>query len=201
MKISRWILVPLVAGLSMGLMFILVQPGNWVFNLLSGFVAGAVSGLILQLWSERRTKKLAKSGNAEDFSVRQKRDLVLLVNFETAFDFCRQAVTDSAAKIKSENPVTKTIKAKTGMNFYSFGTDIVFRLNPINENLTEIELSTRPSLRTTLVDYGESFKMIEKITGFLKEKDAEINKKVLADSVGIMDEVYLKPFQKEKVKQ
>lgn len=200
MKINRWILVPLILGLATGLMFVITQNGFWFNQFLIGFVIGVIEGLIFQWWSERRTRKMTKAGMDEDFSVKQKRDLVVLTNFETAFDLCRQAVSESGAKIKSEDPAKKIIKAKKGMNFHSFGTDIVFNLKPINENLTEIEIVTRPTVRTTIVDYGESYKTIEKIIENLKDKDAELNRRILADSVNIMEDVYVKPFQKEKAR-
>lgn len=199
MNINRWILVPLICALSMGLMMVLLQNGYWLHDFLFGFVFGVVEGLIFQWWSERRTRKVAKATKDEDYSVRQKREIVVLTNFETAFDLCRQAVSDSGAKIKSEDPAKKIIKAKTGMNFHSFGTDIDIKLKPINENLTEIEIVTRPTVRTTLVDYGESLKVIEKITEILRDKDAALNRRILADSVNIMEDVYVKPFQKEKI--
>ncbi len=200
MKINRWIFVPLILGLTTGLMFVILQNGYWFNQFLLGFVIGVFEGLIIQLWSEIRTRKIVKSNNAEDFSVRQKRELVLLVNFETAFDLCRQAVSDSNAKIKSEDLANKIIKAKTRMNFHSFGTDIIFNLKPINENLTEIEILTQPTVKTTIVDYGESYKLIEKLTEFLKDSDAELNRRILADSVTIMEDVYVKPFQKERLR-
>jgi hypothetical protein len=200
MKINRWILVPLVLGLATGLMLVILQNGYWFNQFLFGFVLGVIEGLIIQLWSELRTRKLAKSSNAEDYSVKQKRDLVMLVNFETAFDLCRQAIFDAGAKIKSEDPKGKIIKAKSRINFHSFGTDIAFNLKPLNENLTEIQIVTRPTVRTTIVDYGESYKLIENLTEILKDKDAELNRRILADSVSIMEDVYIKPFQKEKMK-
>ena len=191
--------MPLILGLATGLMLVILQNGDWFNQFLFGFVLGVVEGLIIQLWSEIRTRKLTKSKNAEDYSVKQNRNLVVLANFETAFDLCRETVSDIGAKIKSENLTDKTIKAKKGMNFHSFGTDIVFKLKPINENLTEIEIVTRPTVRTTIVDYGESYQAIEKITEILKDKDAALNRRILADSVTIMEDVYVKPFQQEKV--
>jgi hypothetical protein len=201
MKINRWILVPLILGLSTALMFVILQNGDWFYNSLIGFAIGVVEGLIFQLWAEIRTRKLSKSKNAEDYSVQQKREVVVLTNFEAALDLCRQTISDLGAKIKSEKPAERIIKAKTRMNFHSFGTAITFNLKPINENLTEIEIQTRPSIRTTIVDYGESYKTIEKIVETLKEKDAEMNRHILADSVSIMEDVYVKPFQKEKIEK
>ena len=199
MKINRWILVPLILGLATGLMLVILQNGDWFNQFMFGFVFGVFEGLIFQWWSERRRKKIMKDGMDEDFSVKQKRDLVVLANFETAFDLCRETISEIGAKIKTEDAANQIIKAKTGMNFHSFGTDIDFKLKPINENLTEIEIVSRPTVRTTLVDYGESYKMIENIVENLKNKDSELNRRILADSVSIMEDVYVKPFQKEKV--
>ena len=201
MSINRWILVPLILGLATALMFVILQSGDWFYNSLIGFAIGVVEGLIFQLWSEIRTRKLSKSKNSEDYSVNQKREIVVLTNLETAFDLCRQAVSEMDAKIKSENSAERIIKAKTRMNFHSFGTNIIFNLKPINENLTEIEITTRPRVRTTIVDYGESYKTIEKIVETLKDKDADLNRRILADSISIMEDVYVKPFQKEKVEK
>jgi hypothetical protein len=134
--------------------------------------------------------------------VKQHRKIVLLANFDTAFDWCiRSAWKLKTAKIKSENKIEGIIKARDGLNFHSFGTDIIFNLTSINESLTEIEISTRPSIKTTIVDYGESLRIIEEVSNYLKEKDAEINKKVLVDSAEILEDVYVKPFQKEKVER
>lgn len=202
MKINRWIFVPLFLALSMGVLFAFTDRENWLNGFLKGFILGAIEGFILQLWAEYRTRKITKNNQEEDFSVKQKRDIVLLLNFDTTFDLCKQAISDlKTAGIKVENQNEGFIKAKTRMNFHSFGTDIIFNLKSINENLTEVEILTHPSMRTTIVDYGESLRLVEKITQFLKEKDAEINKKVLVDSAEILDNIYVKPFQKEKIER
>ena len=86
------------------------------------------------------------------------------------------------------------------MKWHTFGDIITIDLKKINENLTEVKIRTRPIPRTILSGTGHSWKYVEDICNYLKERDAEINKKVLVDSAALLDAVYVKPFQKEKIK-
>ena len=202
MKFSRWIVVPLFLALSYGLLSAWASSDLRLNNFLKGFVIGAVMGLILQIWSYNRTKGISHTNTQGDFSIKQKQSLVVLLNLEEAFDECKKSVNSlKSAYVKSESLESGFIKAKTKMNFHSFGTEIIFNLSSVNENLTEIEISTHPIVKGTMVDYGESLKIIEKVIAFLKERDSEINQKLLVESAAILDNVYVKPFQKEKVER
>jgi hypothetical protein len=199
MRINRWIFVPLIFALSMGILFAWMDSNYWLGGLLYGFTLGAIEGLIIQLWSEYRTKSISRTKEEKDFSILQKRNIVLLLNLADAFNVCEESIEQLGnARIKYENRDDRFIKAKTKINFHSFGTEIKVNLTPLNDSLTEVEISTRPSLRTIVVDYGESLNVIEKMSSFLKEKDAEINKKILIGSVEILNEIYVKPSRKEK---
>lgn len=192
--------MPLGFALLTGILQALINDGNPVRKFLFGFVFGAFQGLIIQAWSHWRTKKLSKNRAETDFSVKQERIVVLLLTAEKAFDLCVESVSYvEKSKLKIEDRAKGFIKAKVRMNFHSFGTEITFNLAQIGENLTEVKIKTRPVVRTTVVDYGESLKTIEKLAEFLKLKDAEINKKVLVESAAILEDVYVKPFQKEIV--
>lgn len=205
MKINRWISLPLyftisypllmsISGLIFGMPFDLTTIIGWG-------VGGFLMAVILQLWGDLRTRKFSENKDEKDFSVIQNRKLTLLMKKEAAFDLCMDSIADVSAKVVNKNIEKGFIKAKTKMNFHSFGTEITFNLSQIADNLTEVEVQTRPSVKTTMVDYGESLRIIQEINQNLKEKDAEINKKVLADSTSILDEIYVKPFQKEKVER
>lgn len=85
------------------------------------------------------------------------------------------------------------------MSWSSFGNRVEVTLKKINETLTEVNVSTRPIFRTTIVDYGVGWKIAEDICKYLKAKDTELNKKVLIESAAILEDVYVKPFQKGRV--
>lgn len=202
MKISRWILIPLECALLFGAWMALTNFDAPFQSFFFGFVSGAILGLILQTISYARIGRLFsnKSNRHEtDFSVKQKRSVVVLLPFDKAFDLCGESVTSVAnAKIKSADRAARTIKAKVGMNLHSWGTSVTFNLAQIGENLTEIEINARPVFHGTIVDYGESLKTIEKITELLKTKDAAINQKVLFKSAEILEDADINPFRKEK---
>lgn len=205
MKINRWIRLPLNCAVSYAL---LMSVSAWLFDMpltsksfIGWLIGGALIGGTIQLLGDLGVRKLSKNNAEKDFSVIQNRQIVLLLEYNTAFDLCKDSLADMRVKFVTENKEIGFIKSKTKMNFNSFGTDIEFKLNQLADNLTEVEIQTQPSVKSTMVDYGESLKIIEEITQSLKEKDAEINKKVLVDSAEILEDVYVKPFQKEKVER
>lgn len=202
MKISRWIYVPLIFVFLYILQRILLNGSIAAGEILFAAVLGAVAGFVILFWSDSKSRAVSGRDDEEIYRVRQSRMITLLLNYEKAFELCKASINYlHRAKIKNEDFAQGTIKIKTGMNWNSFGQIITLKLNKINEHLTEVEISTRPIPRTALIDYGEGWKYAEEISKFLKEKDAEINKKVLVESAAILSDVYVKPFQKEKVER
>ena len=205
MKINRWISLPLNCAVSYAL---LMSASAWLFDMpfssrsfIGWLIGGALIGGTIQLLGDLGVRKLSKNNAEKDFSVIQNRKIVLLLKLNAAFDLCKDSLAERKVKSITETKENDFIKATTKMNFNSFGTQIEFNLNQIAENLTEVEIQTRPSVKSTMVDYGESLRIIEEITHYLKEKDAEINKKVLVDSTEVLEDVYVKPFQTEKVER
>lgn len=202
MKTSRWIYVPLVVGVSYA--FLMALAGL-IFDMpftfgqfLYWLVGGIFMGFIFQFLSDQKAKKVSKNKDQKAFDVYQNRVLTLLCNYEKSLALCREAVLNlKSAKITGEDFQNKKIKAMVGMNWNTWGEVIEINLKEIGENLTEIEINVSPRLKSMLVSYGRSWEIAEDISEYLKTKDAEINKKVLTDSVVILEEVYVKPFQKQ----
>jgi hypothetical protein len=95
---------------------------------------------------------------------------VLNLLFDKAFDLCAESVAQiKRSKITKEDRINGKIDAKGGITWKTFGDKIEFNLNKINEAHTEVELSSRPVLRTTLVDYGKNLQNVQIIEEFLKE--------------------------------
>ncbi len=202
MKISRWIYFPLIFVLIYMLQSVLMGGKFTIGKLLFGAIMGAIVGFVTLWWSESRAKKITGSADEEIYQVRQKRNITILLNFDRAFEVCKEAVNSlNPAKIKEENAEKGIIKFRTRLKWDTFGHIITVSLKSINENLTEVEISTRPIPRTVLVGSGYSWKYVEEICNYLKEKDAEINKKVLVESAAILNDIYVKPFQKEKIER
>jgi len=201
-KISRWIYVPLKMGVSYAVLMVLA---GLIFDMpftfgqfLYWLVGGTFMGFIIQFLSDQKAKKVSKNKDQKAFDVYQNRVLTLLCNYEKSLALCREAVLNlKSAKITGEDSQNKNIRATVGLNWNTWGEVIEINLKEIGENLTEIEISVSPRLKSMLVSYGRSWKIAEDISEYLKTRDAEINKKVLTDSALILDEIYVKPFQKQ----
>ena len=200
MKISRWIYVPLLFA-------VLYFLFTYFFASLSGItywlIYGTVMGSLTLYFSDRKVRKISKnSSDKRVFEVRQKREIVLLTDYEKAFALCRAAILSlKGYVINQEDLENGVIKAQGEVNWNFWGNKINFNLRKINKTLTEVEISVHPALKTTIISSGESWEIAEEIIKFLSAKDAEINQKVLVESAAILDTVYVKPFQKEKVER
>lgn len=202
MKINRWIYVPLNLGLSYVIVYFICGFVKSWQDFVFYFVVGSGFGFVIQLWSDIRAKKISGKDTEEIHKVRQNRKITLFLDYERSFELCKEAVQSlNPAKIKKEDFENGILTARTRMNWNSFGTLINLNLKKINQNLTEIEISTRPVVKSTIVDYGESWKISEDICSYLKSEDAEINKNLLVESASILDDIYVKPFQKETVQR
>ena len=200
MKRSIWIYFPLIIILSYVLPRILF--GDSGLSILFWLIYGAAFGFGLLIWNNYKAKKVAGTDNPEIYEPRQRRVITVLLDYQKAFKICRQAVDSlNPAKIKVENFSDGILKFRTPYNWHTFGHNVTVNLKKLNENLTEIEISTVPIPRTALISSGYSWKVVEDFCNFVKAEDAEINQKVLVESAEILDIVYVKPFQKEKVER
>jgi hypothetical protein len=68
---------------------------------------------------------------------------------------------------KSQNPHLGIIEARKRMNWESWGDVILFQINIIDQEWTNIQVSSRPVYPLQIVDYGSNFDNVEKICSFL----------------------------------
>ena len=101
------------------------------------------------------------------------KNIELQMSFNDAFNLCvRSTSSIERSKIKEKIQNQGRIVAKVGISIKSFGEVIEFKLKEISCDKIGIELSSRPAVRTTLVDYGKNRENIEKIVTFLKDSKA-----------------------------
>lgn len=207
MKISRWIYFPLVYTI---LYVSFMIFAFWFFEIeFDSFLVwiwlinSLLIGFLLLYYSYRKAKKLSNESSDERIHhVKQERQLVVLLGHEKAFELCREAILSlRKGKITSENPQDGEIKASCRLSWDVPRHKIEMRLKKISDNLTEIELQVLPPWKTVMVSSGYSWRAAEDICNYLKEKDAEINRKVLTDSAAILEDVYVNPFRKANVEK
>lgn len=196
MKISRYIKFPLIFAVIMYFNLYLFFESK-LDRVITAFALGAIIGIGLQIYSDYKTRKIKPDAEEKDFAPQQNQTISLLCNFDEAFGLCMESVTFlKKGKVKLADKENGYIKAKTAINWNSFGNTIEFRLKPITENTTEIEIYTQPNIGTTLIDYGESVETIETIKKFFAAKNEDLSYKLLESKFDIPINIESNQFKK-----
>jgi hypothetical protein len=200
MKINRYIKNPLIFGLSWSLAGLFYLYYGISSSILPFFVSGIVLGVGVQFYNDYKTRKVKPDAKESDFLPRQQAIITALCGFDEAMEVCLAAV--KSLKNCKRNRFDRDlglVTAKTGLNWNSSGTKIEFRLRTITENATEIEISTKCSTRTTLVDHGESLEIMESLKYYFFKENEAINRRRLSGSSGIPINVKVKEFEESRV--
>lgn len=202
MKISRWITYPLIYSVFylIGFISYYLFVGRFSYSLVfEGFIFGVFTAFLQQYFCYKDARAI--SNDVRVFDNYQNRKFTVLLNYEKAFDLCKESlklrekyeIIDES--IENGVIISKIIFSK---KWYERASEIVrFEVRKINDGFTEIEISHGKKWRNMAIASGYMWCLAEDISNYIKTKDAEINKKVLVDSAGILDEAYVKPFQKQ----
>ncbi|MCP4269696.1 MAG: hypothetical protein GY777_29680 [Candidatus Brocadiaceae bacterium] len=136
-------------------------------GLFFGFFMSLILGTMHKVFSKRVQSEDAKDRE----NVHQIRKIKISFSFDSAFDACIKSIDKiKKSKILEESRSNGKIDAKVGMTWKTFGDRIKFIVTRIDENNTEIEVSSRPAIRTTLVDYGKNLENVQIIEDFIKKQ-------------------------------
>ena len=147
-----------------------------LFSPLTGLIAGLLAGILfgglmslilgtLHTWSVKRLP--FKSKNVMD--IHQVRSVEMKLLYDKVFDLCIESLRlIRKCRIVEENRSQGKIIARTGITWKSWGEIITFDIRKMND-VIQVEISSRPVVRTTLVDYGKNLENVEKIASFLEE--------------------------------
>ena len=140
-------------------------------NLYKSATAGAIFSILLgsaHIFCVRRWSFLKYD---RPLGVRHTRELELQLPYDGAFELCVQSVSSiKKCRILEKDQVRGTILAKTSLSWWKANRDLVsFGLRKIDDDRTHVEVSSRPALRTVLVDFGKNLDNVERLTKFLKQ--------------------------------
>ena len=139
------------------------------FGVASGLLYGGVMSLTLGTIQHLCIRKYKAAGVEKADDLHQVRKVRLTLSLERAYDHCIDAVGQiKRGRVVNEDRVEARIDAKAGMTWKSFGERITISLVRVDDNATDVEICSRPSLGTTLVDYGKNIENVRKMESFLK---------------------------------
>ena len=148
-------------GFSFGLKF-----GILFFLLIWGIV------LVLSFIHVKLSERMHPEDPDEVHKVHHVREIELPLPFNDAFNLCNESLTlfDRCAIVKKDLSQGKIV-AERGPSLRSMGEVISFDIQQTNVWQTRIMLSSKPPLRTTIIDFGRNLKNVEKIAQYLREKE------------------------------
>jgi hypothetical protein len=101
--------------------------------------------------------------------VHHTRKVNLNLSYDEAYKACVESIHQiKKSKIVKEDPINGTVDAKAGISWKTFGDKISFKLKRLENDHTEVEFSSRPIIRTTLIDYGKNLRNVQIIENYLK---------------------------------
>lgn len=130
-------------------------------SILAGLLFGLFMAIFFRLSENYALKKMGK--NLSAISVKQIKEFTLTISQSDALKKAKEKLPLLKAKVKSFDEENGIIIAKTGMSWKSFGEILSITVKKDDENQTRIRIESRPTLSTTMVDYGKNLENVEKL--------------------------------------
>ncbi len=153
---------------------------NLKIGLISGLISGVVFGflmfIILGVLHGRAVGKVVNEKSEETMGIHHVRKLELQISHDKAFDRCIESLDlIKNCNIREQDRSHGKIVAKTTINWKTWGDTISFDVAPMDNGHIKIDISSRPTARTTLVDFGKNLENVEKIKSFLENSVGAIH--------------------------
>lgn len=136
--------------------------------LLQAIVFILILWLVLWLIHRISIKRKGFPLTKQNLSVVHQREIRLSLPYEQAFNICKEAINQlSRITFKQEDYSTGTLIANSRITWSSFGEQIIFNIDAIDDNKTQVRFTSRPLVSTTKFDYGKNLENIERIRHYL----------------------------------
>jgi len=137
----------------------------WKFLFMTVFFGAAMSLILVSFHKYRLKKNGVQEITNDNIGVNQARNLKSNLNKK---NLIKKLKTDPIIGKMKMTETENGIILKTGMTLKSWGEEIKIILKSNQENNYEYLVSSRPKLKTTLVDYGKNLENINRIENALK---------------------------------
>ena len=133
-----------------------------------GGAAGWIMFIVLRSLQRRAIDKLPHANKQFASEVEQDRKADFECNFEDIFQETINAIrTIDKSKVLNADKEAMLILAKTGLNWKTLGDKIKVSFEEKGTNHVSVQITSKPRLWTTTIDYGKNFDNVEKILAHL----------------------------------
>jgi hypothetical protein len=180
---QRGIKISIAAGISSGILAGIIfslyygMPVGIAGGLLTGLIAGAVLSFIMGPLHEMSVKKITGDGSEGSTGVYHQREIEIPRTFDESFNLCiRSLDLICRCRVKEKDHSVGRIIAGAGLNWKTWGDTILFEISAAGEGSSRIRVSSRPTARTTIVDFGKNLQNVHRIVSFLEGDDLSMKK-------------------------
>lgn len=142
-------------------------------GVLAGIFFGILTYIILGLLHNQAVKKISDRSSGNNLRNHHIRVIDLQLPYDKAYDLCLKSLgLIKKCTVQNNNSSEGTIVATTGLNWKTWGDTITFDIKRINNNHSRVTVSSRPTAKTTIVDYGKNLENIKRISAYLRENSS-----------------------------
>lgn len=193
---NRWIKFPLIfAAIWMATQL----PGYFLNSEAMPFwwliFGGLFVGLAIEGFGWLRIRHKYGRVTPEALVPHQIRDLMLMQQIDRAFETCKAAIKALPdLSLREVDPVHRRLVVRSAMNWFTIGSTVTIQLRQASDNLTEVTVERKPRWRTTMVDYGEGWNVVEKLVSAIKALDTEPTMQSLNDGASMLNDLTTRPI-------
>lgn len=167
MKLYLKLFLAMAIPYTLVMMLFTLNPG---LALVSGILYGGAMSLLFGTIQHLSFR--GKKADAEH-SVRQSRTLEIDHNIDDTFNLCLEAYTVlKRAVIKKVDRQAATIEVRTGANLRTYGELITIKIAPLDAHTSTVTISSRPRVKSTMIDYGRNLRNVNLLALYLREQIA-----------------------------
>jgi len=154
------VLFSIIYGINAGL------PGG----LISGLIFGFLMFIILGFLHSRAVHRIAGSRSGESMGTYHVQKIELRLPYDRAFALCIKSLDlIGRCRVQEEDRSKGMIIAKSSVNWKTWGDTISFDITGMSNDSTAVNVSSRPTSWSTLVDYGKNLENVNTIVSFLEQ--------------------------------
>lgn len=176
---NRNLKIFLASGITVGIFAAVLFSSLYGINagfqggLVLGLVFGALMYFILGFLHSHAVKKIAGNTSQESMGICQVRVIELHLPYDSTFDLCiRSLDLISRCRITEQERSQGKIIAMSSINWKTWGDTISFEITGLSDEKTAVKISSRPTSRTTIVDFGKNLENVKTIVSFLEGSKA-----------------------------
>jgi len=159
-------------GVFMGILFSSLYGLNagLTAGLMSGLIFGFLMFIILGFLHSRAVRKISGGTAGASMGTSHERNIKLHLPIDKAFDLCIESLgMIGKCRVREQDRSRGRIIAGSPVNWKTWGDTISFDITAAGREETGVRISSRPTSRSTIVDYGKNLENVEKIVSFLKK--------------------------------